>query len=209
VCLTGAILGAGLLGWAPGAVAQEAVDEGRFGIGPQVSFHIPIGGELKNSVGLGVSYRLSRPAKEDGWGPDFALGWYSADLADPLDGHIKVRPLMAGASYAIVRGRMRYNIGAVTGPAFTKVEVLDADRHAYTGLLNTVVEGVDVKNAWALKPGVRAVYTVRRNLSVFAAADYEFVRATLQIHTAAGRTVHRRLNADLMNLKFGGMISFL
>jgi hypothetical protein len=187
----------------PGVGAAQS--EGRFGIGPLISFHFPVNRELENSTGIGVAYRLTRPSKKDGWRPITGFGWFGADFAAPLGGHLNVRPFMAGASYNVVRGRLRTSFGALTGFAFVDVKVDAEQCLLYSAEVGTTVVGVDAKNAWAFKSGVRITYDVRPRFGVFVAGDYEFVRPTLQIRTPA-ETRERKLKADTVNLTLGFMV---
>jgi hypothetical protein len=179
-----------------------AQTEGRFTVGPQVSEHIPVSNELDNSVGFGIAYSLSRPKTHDAWGPDFGFGWFSSDLAGPLAGHLTVRPLLGGYGYTMVRGKVRMHFAALTGPAFTKVQVNDAERAVWAASLGIPVDGVDVKNSWVIKPGARVTYSVVPRVGIFASADYEFARLTMQVRTG-GQTRERKLKADMVNVKFG------
>jgi hypothetical protein len=182
------------------ALAQT---EGRFTIGPQVSFHRPVGSELENSTGFGVSYSLSRPKTHSGWGPDFGFGWFHNDFASPLAGNLTVRPLLGGYGYTLVQGKFRYHFAALTGPGFAKVHVFDADRVAWSANLGTPVDGVDVKRtAWIVKPGARVTYSVLPRLGIFGSVDYEIARLTLQIRTL-GQTREQKLKADQVNFKVG------
>jgi hypothetical protein len=181
------------------AVAQT---EGRFTVGPQVSEHIPVSNELDNSVSIGISYSLTRPKAHGGWGPDFGFGWFSADLIGPLDGRVTVRPLLGGVGYAIVRGKFQTHFAALTGPAFVKVKVNDAERAVWAASLGIPVDGVDVKNSWTVKPGVRVVYSILPRVGIFGSADYELTRLTMQVRTG-GQTRERKVKADLVNLKVG------
>jgi len=180
----------------------------RLAIGPQISFRFPVSGELENSVGVGVSYKIGKPKSHDGWSPDLGFGWFGADLAGPLDGHINVRPLLGGAGYTWVRGKFRTHLAAVTGPAFVKVKVNDEERAAYSRLLGVPVVGVDVKNSWAVKPGLRVTYQVRPRIGAFVSSDYELVRPTLQIRTATD-TRERKLKADVFSVKMGFVVGVL
>ena len=198
-----AIVAVLLMFYCPGASAQSFE---KLAIGPQVSFHFPASEDLGSTVSLGFSYKLGRPKDHSGWGPDFGFGWFGADLVGDLDGHINVRPLLGGVGYTMVRGKFRTHFAALTGPAFNKIKVNDAERTAYSTLLGVPVIGVDIKNSWAVKPGVRVSYSVNRRFGVFVSSDYEYVRPTLEIHTATG-TTERKLKADLFNIKTGILVA--
>jgi hypothetical protein len=75
----------------------------------------------------------------------------------------------------------------------------------YSAEVGTTVVGVDAKNAWAFKSGVRIGYAVLPRFGVFVAGDYELVRPTLLIRTPA-ETRQRKLNADTVNLTLGFMV---
>ena len=182
-----------------GVLAQT---EGRFSVGPQVTWHIPTGKDIESSAGIGVTFSLTRPKNHDGWGPDFGFGWFGADLGAPLAGHITTRPLLGGYGYTIVRGKYRLHFGALIGPAFAKIKVNDEDRVAWSNALGVPVEGVDVKNTWVFKPGTRLTYNVHPRVGLFVGGEYERARLTLQVHTDT-QDLERDLTADLINLKVG------
>jgi hypothetical protein len=182
--------------------AAFAQTEGRFSIGPQLTYHIPIEDDLDNSIGIGVSFSLTPPRTQSGWGPDFGFGWFNADLNNPLAGRLTIRPFLGGYGYTLVRGKVRYKAGALTGPGFVKIEVNDADRVAWSTALGIPVDGVDVKNTWIVKPAASVTYSVLPRVGIFGAVDYEVARLTLQVRTE-GQTRERRLTADLVNLKVG------
>jgi hypothetical protein len=182
------------------ALAQT---EGRFAIGPQVSFHMPVGSDWGNSTGIGVSYSLTRPRSHSGWGPSFAFGWFDVDFASPLAGNLIVRPILGGYGYTIVRGKFQYRFEGLTGPAFSKVHVNDADRVAWSSTLGIPVDGVDVKRTtWIVKPGARVTYSILPRIGIFSSVDYEVARLTLQVRTL-GQTRERNLKADTVNVKVG------
>ena len=181
------------------AVAQT---EGRFTVGPQVTWHRPVGNELDNSVSYGVAYSLTRPKTHDGWGPDFGFGWFAADLAGPLAGRVTVRPLLGGYGYTMVRGKFRTHVAALTGPAFVKVKVNDAERAVWSASLGKPVDGVDVKNSWVIKPGARLTYSILPRVGIFGSVDYEVARLTMQVRTG-GQTTERKVKGDVVNLKVG------
>ncbi len=197
------VLALAVLAFTPATTAAQS--EGRFAVGGQVSFHFPVNSELDNSIGYGVAYRLSRPAQHSGWGPDFGFGWYSVDLSGPLDGHLNVRPLLGGVSYRIVRGKIQTHFGIVTGPAWVKVKVEEEELEKFSQLVGVPVVGVDAKNTWVVKPGVRLTYDLRPRIGVFVGTDYEIARTTLEIRTAT-ESRERRLRADVINIKTGLMV---
>jgi hypothetical protein len=205
-CLVSAALRVALVVFVTLAVTcstAAAQTEGRFTVGPQVSFHMPVGSELDNSTGFGVAYSLTRPKSHDAWGPDFGFGWFSTDLAGPRPGSLNVRPLLGGYGYTMVRGKLRYHFAALTGPGFAKLHVNDADRVAWSANLGMKVDGVDVKRrTWIVKPGARVTYSILPRLGIFTSMDYEVARLTLQVHSA-GQTIDRKLKADMVNLKVG------
>ena len=194
-----------LLGAALGLLVPSGVHaqtEGRFSVGPQLTWHIPTGNDIDSSIGVGVAFSLTRPKNHDGWGPDFGFGWFSADLGAPLAGHLNTRPLLGGYGYTMVRGKYRIHFGALVGPAFAKIKVNDEDRVAWTNALGVPVAGVGVKNTWVFKPGARVTYNVHRRVGVFVGGEYERARLTLQVHTDT-QDLERDLTADLINLKVG------
>jgi hypothetical protein len=161
------------------SATADAQTEGTFAVGPQYSRHYPVSSELEDSKSFGIAY--TRLYTGNGWNPEVGFGWFRADLAPPLAGRLRVRPIMAGVGYHIVQGRFRLNLSAMAGPAFTRIRVNDEGRAAFSEALGIPVEGVGIKNAWAVKPGVRVGLDLARRLGIFVAADYEIVRPKLEI----------------------------
>jgi hypothetical protein len=177
-------------------------------IGPNVTFHLPVSGDLQNVTSFGVAYRFSKPSQRGGWGPDFGFGWFSADLSEPLGGHLTVRPVMGGVNYRWIHGKIRTHVGVITGPAFTKFEADDSDLDRYSAALGYRVIGVDAERfRWATRPGARVSYDFNRRWGAYIGADYEHARAKLLIRREGGSTVERSVKADLINVKIGFLFS--
>ncbi len=141
-----------------------------------------------------------------GWGPTFGLNWTTTTLsADTGTGNVavarlKLRPVMAGISYAHVFGRVRVNAGVVGGYTFNTVE-------PEVALPPGVQASVRLTNAWAAGPKAGATLALTRRLALTASAAYVFtdpkietrvVRDGAQVYSSSGR-----VRGDSLSLRVG------
>jgi hypothetical protein len=133
---------------------------------------------------LGTQYRVSPffrwNSRRSGWGPSFGLSWFTADLRAPVDGRavrigdVKIRPVMAGIGYTVMRGRLRTTYGVVTGYAFN-------DARIDTPLRPGVAASVSIGNAWALQPKVDLTYAVTKRVALLGTAGYVFSNPNVSV----------------------------
>jgi hypothetical protein len=166
------------------AVPTQAVETrrgplaGRFLIGATTSIAVT------PAVDLGSTWRISpfirNTPRRSGWGPSFGLSWFRGELRVPVNGQsvtvgeVKVRPVMAGVSYAIIRGRTITSLSVVAGYAFNRARVTAA-----------LPDGTSVSarfdSAWAMRPNVGLTFALRPRLALVGGFGYVYSKPRLMI----------------------------
>lgn len=167
--------------WAtPGASREMPAGplKGRFLVGANTSI------AATPNVDLGSSWKISpfirNTPRRAGWGPSFGLNWYTGDIRVTVDGEkvtlgeVKVRPVMGGLSYAIIRGRAITNLSFVGGYAFNHARVTYA-------LPEGTSASMRIGNAWVVRPNVGLTYALKPRLALVGGAGYVFSKPSLTI----------------------------
>ncbi len=163
---------------------------------------------------LGTQYKIAPffrwNSARAGWGPSFGLSWTETDLRLPVDGrpatvgNVKVRPVMAGIGYNIVRGRMRTSIGAVVGYTFNKAELT-------VPLPEGTAASVDIDDTWALSPKADVTYALTRRIALVGGVGYVFsnpnVRVTVVQNGVTTYSSSDHVRADSFIFRVGAAIS--
>ena len=193
--------------WATPGVSREIPAgplKGRFLIGATTS------GAVTPNVDLGSSWKISpfirNTPRRAGWGPSFGLNWYTGDIRVDVDGtkvtlgEVKVRPVMGGVSYAIIKGRTITNLSLVGGYAFNRARVTYALPEGTTASMR-------IGNAWVARPNVGLTVALRPRLALIGSAGYVFSKPSLTIDIdRAGQprqTVSGRYHSDYFAATFG------
>ena len=105
------------------AVPAAAQTKGRVSVGGTVTYVKPTDGEVGPLVGFGGLVRLN-PKK--GWGFAGGLGWFRADVEEPVTGQtfakLRVRPVMGGVAYTIGEQPVLISFSVVAGPSFNDLD---------------------------------------------------------------------------------------
>jgi hypothetical protein len=163
---------------------------------------------------LGSPWRLSpvvrNTPRRTGWGPSFGLSWYSGDIAVAIDGErktigeVKVRPIMAGISYSIGRGRAKTSFGLVGGYAFTTAKVTAA-------LPSGTTASINIGDAWVVRPSVGLTYALTRRLALIGSIGYVYTRPTMTIDVSRPGQVSSRVSgafrSDYVSARIGTAFS--
>ena len=171
--------------------------KGRFLVGASTSF------AATPNVDLGSSWKISpfirNTPRRSGWGPSFGLSWYTGDIRVNVDGtkvmlgEVKVRPVMGGVSYAIIRGRSITSLSLVGGYAFNRARVTYA-------LPEGTIASMRIGNAWVVRPNVGLTFALRPRLALAGGVGYVFSkpRITIDIDRAGQprETVNGRYRSD-------------
>jgi hypothetical protein len=163
---------------------------------------------------LGTQYKVAPfvrwNSRRRGWGPSFGFSFTTMDLRVPLEGKaevigsVKIRPVMGGIGYSIVKGRTRTTFGLVGGYAFNDAKVSRA-------LPDGVGVDVTIQNAWVAQPKVDVMFAATRRIALITSIGYSFtspdVSATV---TRNGQQTFRtsdHVRADSFSVRLGAAVS--
>jgi hypothetical protein len=188
-----------------GAVPAAAQTKGRISVGGTVTFIQPTDSEVGSLVGFGGLVRLN-PKK--GWGIAGGLSWFRADIDNPATGDpfakLRVRPLMGGVSYTIGEQPVLVSFSIVAGPSFND---LDFDDDFLNTLPAEPRPDLDIKNSFAVRPGVGVTWTVAERVAIIGFAGYSYNRPDVVYRDVAGREYRNQWKADAILLSVGAVYS--
>jgi hypothetical protein len=202
-----AILATILLWSAPSAVAQSG---GNVAVGMGVSSKAGIDRETDGHVNPGFLWRIGHG--HDGWGWDYGLGWYAADLQQPVGakstdfGELHVRPFVGGYGYSKRFGRTQVSGKLLGGYAFNSFHMKPAFDDAYRQARGASSLTTDVSNTFVLRPEVSAWIDVSRKIGLNLSAGYTVARPEVTVSSSAGRDT-RHIKADMLTLRIGAVYS--
>lgn len=188
------------------AVPAAAQTKGRISIGGSVTYVIPTDGEVGSLVGAGPLIRLN-PKK--GWGIAGGLSWFRADVENPHGtsgdfARLRVRPLMGGVAYTLGEQPVLISFSVVAGPSFNDLDFHD-------DFLRALPQGsqpdLDVKNSFAVRPGVGVTWTVAPRVAIIGFGGYSINRPDIVYRDVAGVEYRNRWNADSVLLSVGAVYS--
>jgi hyperosmotically inducible protein len=174
----------------PGAFEDE---RRLLALGVSIGWSEPRRDTLEPSFRLGPLVRFGRGS---GWGASVGFSWFGTDIAEgaAARGHLRIRPVMVGPGYTLVRGRTQTSFAVVAGPAFNGYSV-DA-----RGPVDGVV--VDVAHSFAWRPGVSVWHDLSRRLAVNVFAGHVVTRPEATV-LEGGQFFTRSLKADTSIVQIG------
>jgi hypothetical protein len=138
------------------------------------------------------------------------LSWTETDLRLPVDGRpttvgtVKVRPVMGGIGYSIIRGRTRTSIGAVVGYTFNKTELT-------VPLPPGTSASVDIDDNWAFSPKVDVTVAATRRIALVGGVGYVFSNPNVKVNVVQnGVTTYSssdHVRADSFVVRVGAAVS--
>ncbi len=170
------------------------------GVGAGAAFFEATGEGTDDSVRITPLVRVRR----NGWAPAIAFNWFATEvtvkssIAVAARGDLAVRPVMAGISYTITRGRLAVTFSGVGGYAFNTIDAIDD-----TGS-RPVKLRIDNSASWA--PIATTAVDLTRRLGLVTQAGYVVVRPTVTVTAADGRVDRSRWRADSIVLQVGAVI---
>lgn len=185
------------------ASTAMAQTEGRVSVGASVTLVSPTDDDVDRALSIGPLVRLN-PRR--GWGPAGALNWFRSeisrpDVSGPAVGELRVRPLMAGIAYTVGPDRMLTSFSVVAGPSFNSVELTDEFRESLPSGAQT--PEIDVKNSFAVRPGIGLTWTVAPRVAVVGFGGYIFNRPDVTFRDQFGQELKDRWKADSAVLSVG------
>ena len=165
------------------------------GAGAATRITNPSGDALGGAVNIGPLLRL-RP--RDGLGPTIAFNWTDAVIESGPTGlpglaAVRLRPVMAGVEYGVVRGRLAAGASIVGGYAFNSLT--PDTTQAGPG------RAVAVSNSFVWRPGVSLWYDVAPRLGINLFGGYLFTRPEVTFASdTAVLTERLRANAVVVSI---------
>lgn len=192
-----------LVSMASSAAAQT---EGKVSVGGSITFTKPTDNDVNSVFGGGPLVRLN-PRK--GWGIAAALNWFRADLDNPNGdsgdfARLRIRPLMAGASYTVGEQPLLVSFSIVAGPSFNKFTFRD---DFLNGLPSGLRPTADVETSFAVRPGVSLTYSVAPRVGLVGFGGYMINRPDIVYRDIAGQEYRNRWKADALVLSVGAVYS--
>ena len=203
VCL---VVGAAVLHPAPAAAQSENV----FAIGANLSIKGGTADGTDGHVNPGLLWRFGRG--REGWGWQYGLSWYSADLSQPVGpattsfGELHVRPFLGGYGYSRRFGRTLATASLLGGYAFNSFELQPTFDDRYRTTLGASTIRTDVSNAFVLKPEVQTWVDLSRKVGLNISLGYMIARPDVTVSSSLGRDT-RAIRADVLMFKVGAVYS--
>jgi hypothetical protein len=184
------------------ASSAFAQTKGRVGVGVSTTINVTPDDGVATGKGAGLLLRLNPKA---GWGAAGAFNWYEANLENPAGGEddfarLRIRPLMGGVSYNVVRGPLLTSFSIVGGPSFNRARFRD-------GFVRTGVASIDADNSIAIRPGIGLTYTMRPRVALVGFGGYMINRPGIVYRDSAGTELRDQWKADSVVLSVGVVYS--
>ena len=165
------------------------------GAGISVRRTNPSGDGLAHALSIGPLLRL-RP--RNGLGATVAFNWTDTEIETSPGGQpglaaLQLRPVMAGAEYGFVRGRLAAGLSLVGGYSFNSLDV--DTRVAGAG------RAVAVGNSFVWRPGASLWYDVAPRFGINLFGGYLFARPKVTFASDTAVVTHRlRANAVVLSV---------
>lgn len=191
----------------PPALAQT---RGKFAVGGQVSKRGSTGPEAHGHLGIGLLWRVGHSKTGFGW--DFGLNWYSADVDRAIDGtvtdlgELNIRPIMGGYGYTHVIGRTSLSAKAFAGYGFSSATLAPSANDAYRDRFGAQSITIDASNTFVVKPEIGVWRDLSEKIGLRASFGYMVARPQIAVRSSLGED-KRRMNADMFMLKVGMVYS--
>ena len=195
--------------WMSGAASAQTA--GTFALGLDVGTKVATHDGATGHPNVGVLWRFGHG--RDGWGWEYGLSWYSAELEQPIAdiaptgfGELHVRPILGGYGYSRRAGRHSVSAKLLGGYAFNSFELHPSFDDTYRQRLGATSVTTDASNGFVLKPELSAWVDLGRKIGLRASAAYMVSRPGVTVTSSLGRD-HRHINADVLMLKIGAVYS--
>ena len=197
------------------ASVAHAQSEGTFavGLGGGHSFGVSDGTGGRAILPRVPLFRIQPPPDEngrrpDGWGPQFGLPWYTADLRQPVTqspvdfGELHVRPIMAGYGYTKRFDRTAVTARALGGYAFNRLKRSPAFDADYTKAFGAGAITTTVSNTFVVRPDLSVWFDLGKKVGLNVSAGYTLTRPTVTISGPHGFD-ERHVDADVVTVTVG------
>jgi hypothetical protein len=188
------------------AAQVRAQSDNRVALGANFSVRKLVDESARGHSGIGLLWRFGEG--ETGWGWEWALNWYSADIRQPVGGttvefgELHVRPIMIGYGYSYRQGRQLYTASVVGGYSFTSMSLAPVAADAYYDRLGARSLSLRTSNPLVIRPGFSLWHDLNEKVGLNVSAGFLVVRPRVTISSTVGED-ERRLRADTFQLKIG------
>ncbi len=188
------------------AVQLRAQSDNRLALGANFSFRELVDDSASGHSGIGFLWRFGEG--ETGWGWEWALNWFSADIRQPVGGgtvefgELQVRPIMLGYGYSYRRGRQLFSASLVGGYSFTSMSLTPVAIDAYYDRLGARSLTLRTSNPLVVRPGFSVWHDLNEKVGLNVSAGFLVVRPHVTVSSTVGED-ERRLRADTFQLKIG------
>ncbi|HUR32749.1 MAG TPA: hypothetical protein VM032_03085 [Vicinamibacterales bacterium] len=203
------LLVVGILGLCAADVSAQS--EGSFGVGVSVSAKGGTDERTLGHVNPGLLWRFGHG--RNGWGWEYGLSWYSADLREPIEaapadfGELHVRPFLGGYGYGRRIGRRTAVTARLLGGyALTSFELQPSFNDAYRRVRGADTVTTEVSNTFVVKPEVSAWVDLSRKIGLNVSLGYMVARPEVTVTSSLGRDA-RHVRADMLMFKVGAVYS--
>jgi hypothetical protein len=193
----------------PAAAQSEFVKDNlgklirKIGFHASTSFADPVGThQVQRDGSYGVSVGLA-PGKSNGWRYPFGIAWFTEELVSPTGqvfGQLRARPIYGGIGYGWHFGKFSTGAQVQAGWSFNSMKANDEVSQAFGYSPTEVV--VDIGNAFAVRPQIKAEYFITPKFTVRSSLNYVFTNPRVTIATPNGATTDR-WNASNVSLAIG------
>jgi hypothetical protein len=189
------------------AAAQSA---GSFAVGGSLSARSGTDSGTSGHSDVGLLWRFGHG--HDGWGWQYGLGWYAADLVQPVGtgvadfGELHVRPFVGGYGYSKQFGRTQLTGRLLAGYAVNSFEMRPTFDDAYRRAFGAGTVTTEVSNSFVVRPEVSAWIDLTRKVGLNVSVGYVVARPEVTVSSTVG-TDTRHIRADVVLLKIGAVYS--
>lgn len=180
------------------AMPAAAQTDARVGVGVGVTFFESTGRGIDDSVRLTPVIR----GRRRGFAPAVGFNWLATEVvpsaaAIAVRGDLRVRPVMVGPSYTVVRGRVAATAAVVGGYSFNRIASIVPEGGP------PVTLRVDNSLAWA--PTATVAVDLSRRFGLVTQASYLVTRPTVTLRSAALED-RSRWKADTLVIQVGVVV---
>jgi len=188
----------------------EAQSEGQFALGLNIAALLTPDKGTTGQLSPGPLWRFGHG--RDGWGWQFGLGWYSADLTQPLGdaragfGELQVRPVLGGYGYSRRSGPLLATARLLTGYSFNSFTMLPTYDERYRAAFGAASVTSTVSNTLVLRPELSIWADLGRKVGMNVTVGYTVTRPAVTVDSSVGRDI-RHIRADALALRVGAVYS--
>jgi hypothetical protein len=174
----------------------------KLGVHLNTSFRQPTDADVSKGRSYGVSVGLS-PGQSNGWRYPVSLSWFSENLHGPSGGRfaaLRSRAILAGIGYGWHFGKLSTGAQLQGGFAVNRVRLEGDALDAFDLTAGNV--SVHVRNAFLVKPQLKAEYFLTPKFTLRISGDYIFMRPDITVDTPVG-TFSNRWDASSFHANVG------